>query len=182
MSGAAQRRLYEGLARGFHAGVYRYLHWLARDPDLAADLTQQTFVQIWRHPPELRGERALKAWVYRVARNEYLQHQRRARVQTVPIDDCEETEAAGSPDPQLRLERDELSRRVRGAVDRLPDACREVIVLHNMDDLSLAEVARVLEIPEGTVKSRRARAFVLLRDMLAREVGCDEMQPSSSEP
>jgi len=184
MTSAAQQRVYEGLARRFYAGVYNYLRWLCRDADLAADLTQQAFVQIWRHPPELRGEHPLKAWVYRVARNEYLQHQRRAGLRTVALD--EGMEAAGSdreaPDPQIRLEREELRQAVRAGLDRLAPAYREAVVLHHMEGLSSVETASVLGIPKGTVQSRCAKAFALLRQILAREVGCDAMQPSSSEP
>lgn len=63
-------------------------------------------------------------------------------------------------------------------VDSLPDSYREVIVLHNLEGLSLNEVAQVLGIPIGTVKSRWAKAFEMLRSMLA-EVKCDEVHQSA---
>ena len=184
MTSAARQRLYDRLARRFHTGVYRYLCWLCRDADLAEDLTQQTFVQIWRHPPQLRGNGALRAWVYRIARNECLQHQRRSGVQTVPLDDDVAAVQADhdARDPHIMLEREALHRAVRVAVARLPDACREAIVLHHMEGLSFAQAAQVLGVPKGTVQSRCAKAFALLRNTLAAEVGCDEMQPSTSEP
>jgi len=183
MTWAAHPGTYERLARRFHAGVYSYLCWLCSDADLAQDLTQATFVQVWRHPPEFRGERALRAWVYRVARNEYLQHQRRPSLETIALDESTEASAVEPPrfDPQLRLERQELVRAVRGALGRLPDTYREVIVLHNLEGFSLEQVASVLGIPKGTVKSRRAKGFALLRGLLAEEVICDEMQPSATD-
>jgi RNA polymerase sigma-70 factor (ECF subfamily) len=169
VTGARQRQaLYERLARRHYAGVCNYLRWIGRDTALAEDLTQETFVQIWRHLPEVRSEKAVRAWVYRVARNSYLQHRRRAGLNTVSLEDCGEVESAGPPEaqPDLRVERDELRRLVQAAVEELPDAYREVIVLHNLEGLSLAQVGDVLQVPVGTVKSRRARAFRRLRELL----------------
>ena len=176
---AAQgRAFFERLARRFYAGVYDYLYWLSQDVDLAEDLTQETFMQIWQHPPELRGERALRAWVFRVARNQYLQHHRRTRGRTVALDDCVDVGHVdwASPDPQVRLEREELREVLRSLLEKLPDMYREVIVLHNLEGLSLGQVAEVLEIPKGTVKSRRAKAFSMLRHLLQKqEEGTNEM-------
>jgi len=175
---AREKSSFDSLARRFYAGVFNYLCWISRDRGLAEDLTQETFMQIWQHLPEVRGERALKAWVFRVARNEYLQHRRRAGLETVALEDCVGSEAADltSPGPQLSLEREGLRRAVRGAVDKLPDHYREVILLHNLEGLSLAEIVEVLEIPVGTVKSRRAKALSMLRHLLQEEeVGNDAM-------
>jgi len=168
---------FEALARRFYAGVYNYLCWISRDRGLAEDLTQETFMRIWEHPPELRHERALKAWVYRVARNEFLQHRRRTGLDTVTFEECGEAVQvdSGSPSPQQTLEREGLRRAVRDAVEKLPDECREVIVLHNLEHLSLAQTAEVLGVPIGTVKSRRARAFSTLRHLLQEEVETDEV-------
>jgi RNA polymerase sigma-70 factor (ECF subfamily) len=169
VTGARQRQaLYERLARRHYAGVYNYLCWISRNTALAEDLTQETFVQIWRHLPEVRSEKAVRVWVYRVARNTYLQDRRRTGLDTVSLEDCGEAEPAGPPEaqPDLRVERDELRRLVQAAVADLPDAYREVIVLHNLEDLSLAQVGDVLQVPVGTVKSRRARAFRRLRELL----------------
>ena len=170
---ARRRALFEGMARRFYAGVYNYLCWLSRDTGLAEDLTQETFMQIWQHPPELRGARALKTWVYRVARNQYLQHRRRAGLETIAFEDCEAAQMtyASAADPQLRLEKEQLRRAVRRAVQALPEPYREVIVLHNVEGLSLGHVAEVLELPKGTVKSRRAKAFSMLRRLLGKQEG-----------
>jgi len=165
-----RRASFEALARRFYAGVYSYLCWISRDAGLAEDLTQEAFMQIWQHPPEFRGDRALKAWVYRIARNQYLQHRRRAGRDTVALDECAEFEPADAArNPQAALERDQLRGAVREALGKLPDGYREVIVLHNLEGLSLAQVAAVLEIPKGTVKSRRAKAFAMLRHLLHQQ-------------
>jgi len=178
MTWAAQQRQYERLARRFYAGVYNYLRWLSRDGDLARDLTQETFVQVWRHLAELRREQAAEAWIYRVARNEYLQHRRRSGLETVSLDDCAEADLAGCTglDSHVQLERQWVRQAVRSAADGLPAGYREVIALHSLEGLSISRVAQLLGIPEGTVKSRLSKAFALLRHKLAAEVKCDEMQ------
>ena len=107
---AKHQRLFEDLARRFYAGVYNYLCCISRDTALAEDLTQETFMQVWRYLPELRNERAARPWIYRVARNQFLQHQRRSGVETVALDDCGAVDLPDttSPAPQVRLEQAEL--------------------------------------------------------------------------
>ena len=73
------------------------------------------------------------------------------------------------PHPRPVLEQEAFCRTVQEAVEALPDLYREVIVLHNLEGLPLPEVATVLDVPLGTVKSRRNRAFELLRTLLPRE-------------
>ncbi len=172
-----QQRLFEDLARRFYAGVYNYLRWISRDAALAEDLTQETFMQVWQHLADMRDRKAARAWVYRIARNQFLQHRRRTGGDTAALEDCALADRADPQalSPQHSLEREELQAAVRLAVDKLPDAHREVVVLHNLEGLSLAQVAQVLEVPLGTVKSRRAKAFAALRHLLRREVGNDEV-------
>ncbi len=165
---AERERLFEDLARRHHAGVYNYLCWLSRRRELAEDLTQETFMRIWDHVTDIRDRRAARSWVFQIARNQFLQHMRSSERATTSLDDCGEAElppAVGS-DPALALERETLVEAVRAAVDSLPELCREVIVLHNLEHLSLAQTAEVLGVPIGTVKSRRARAFSALRQLL----------------
>jgi RNA polymerase sigma-70 factor (ECF subfamily) len=169
MNAARERALFERLARRYYAGVYSSLRWLGRDDALAEDLTQETFMQIWQHPPEVRGEGALRAWVYKIARNQYLQHRRRAGLETVALDGADDTADLSTPGPELHLEHEEQFRAVHVVVEKLPDHYREVIVLHNLEGLSLDQVSAVLDIPIGTVKSRRAKAFRKLRELLQQE-------------
>lgn len=167
---AGRRQMwFERVARQHYAGVYSYLCWVCREARLAEDLTQETFLRLWQHPPEVRGERPLRVWIYRVARNEYLQHRRRAGLETVALEGCLEVADETIPPPEVNLEREALGQAVREAVEKLPHLYREVIVLHNLEKLPLAQVATVLEIPVGTVKSRRAKAFTTLRSLLAEQ-------------
>ncbi len=164
------RARFERLARRHHAGVYSYLCWISRSHTLAEDLTQETFLKVWQHPPEARGEHAVRAWIYKIARNEYLQYRRRAGLTTVALEDsAADAIMDPAPAPQAILEQESFCRTVQDAVEALPELYREVIVLHNLEGLPLQQVATVLEVPLGTVKSRRNRAFEILRTLLPRE-------------
>lgn len=160
------RKTFTRLVDRFYAKVYDYLCWLTREEALAADLTQETFLCVWRHPPDLEAGGSLRAWMFKVALNVYRQQARRHAVETVPLGEAEENVPDPESEPGLALEREEFRRAVQEAVARLPERYRAVILLHNLQGLTLTEVALALEIPVGTVKSRLATAFAMLRKSL----------------
>jgi len=162
----SDRKTFTRLVDRFYAKVYDYLCWLTRNETLAADLTQETFLCLWRHPPNLEAGGSLRAWMFKVALNVYRQQARRHAVETVPLSEAEEDVPDPESEPLVVLEREELCRAVQEAVARLPERYRAVILLHNLQGLTLTEVAQALEIPVGTVKSRLATAFARLRKSL----------------
>jgi len=155
--------LYAHLVGRHYASVYNYLRWLARDEVLAADLTDEAFVQLWRYLPRPRRGGSLRAFVFKIALNLYRRHLRHDGVELLPLEEAERAPADAWHEPPLVLERDELRRHVRLAVERLPDTCRAVIPLHNLEGFTLREVAEILEVPVGTAKSRLAAGFPTLR-------------------
>ncbi len=159
-------KAFTRLVDSFHAKVYDYLCWLTRDEALAADLTEETFVRIWEHPPNLHGRGSLRAWVYKVALNVCREHARRNAAPSVPLTEAEESVSDADDEPLARLQREEIQQAVQEAVARLPDLYRPVIVLHSLQGLTLREVAEILDVPVGTAKSRLAAAFELLRRSL----------------
>jgi len=165
---AASRRdaaRFSALVQRHYARVYDYLCWLTRDPTIAEDLTQETFARVWQSPPDWRRRNASRAWVMKVALNEFRQH---ARQRGVEVDSATGSDLPTEPalSPPAVAERAELGQIVRVAVLSLPFHLREVVVLSKLEGLTLREVAEMLEIPLGTVKSRLAKAFTLLREAL----------------
>ena len=146
--------------------VYDYLCWLTGDPDVASDLTQETFIRVWRYPPEARDGRVLRAWVFKVARNVHRRHAGAAEPPPVSPEGLEDSLPDLGSEPLLDVRRAQDIGAVRRAVERLPEAYRQVIVLHNLEGMKLREVAAVLDEPLGTVKSRLATAFRILRRSL----------------
>jgi RNA polymerase sigma-70 factor (ECF subfamily) len=166
------RASLEALARHYAAPVYRYLVRLCGDATLAEDLAQEVAVQMWRSLPGRRfpNERALNSWVYTVATNAFRMHHRRKRAGEVPLDDQMYLAAGDDSNPELSAERDDLARRVRRAVELLPEAERNALLMKVFGDLRYQEISSATGEPVGTVKWRISRAYARLRQLLHPEL------------
>jgi RNA polymerase sigma-70 factor (ECF subfamily) len=153
------------LIRRHHQGVYGYLRRLGADATLAEDLTQETYAKAWRRVETLRKSSSLRAWLLTIARNEFLQWVRVERPEVRPLDEAPE-EAEDGPGTEQGLELAERDRALRRAVGRLEPDLQEAVALHYFQELSFREVATVLGLPPGTVKSRVNRAVRSLRTLL----------------
>jgi len=149
-----------------HASLYRYARALTRDPMAAEELVQETYSRAlsarkWPYPPT---EECLRPWLFTIARNHWHNSTRRPG-SSEELTDAFPDHAVDQADAVLirRL----LQSEVRDAVDGLPEALREVIVLREMESLSYEEIAGVLGCPVGTVMSRLWRAREVLRKALA---------------
>lgn len=151
----------EDLVRRWHPPLHRYVRAWLRDDSVVDDVLQTTWVGILRGLPALRTPAAIAPWIFRIARATVMSHLRRRYSAPVVTDnlDVEDT-TAEEPMRWADLER---------AVDRLGEAEREVVVLFYLDEMSLTDVAGVLDVPEGTVKSRLHRARRQLRELLEGE-------------
>jgi len=146
--------------------VYDLQCWLCGDPTAAEDLTQETFVAVWRDIGKFRGKSRLSTWVHRVARNIAMRHLKRRRGQNVPLEDAGELET--SADTETQAQRAVLQGQLREALQHVPLAQREAIVLHCLQGLSHRETANALERPLGTVKWQIAQGLHALRKALLR--------------
>jgi RNA polymerase sigma-70 factor (ECF subfamily) len=173
---SGDRAALEALARHYAAPVYRYLVRLCGDATLAEDLAQEVAVQMWRALPgrSFPNVRALNAWVYTVAANQFRMHCRRRRAGEMPLDAQIDLPAGESCDPARAAERSDLARRVRAAVDALPEAERQALLLKTFSDLRYQEISEATGEPVGTVKWRISRAYDRLRKMLLPEMGSVE--------
>lgn len=159
-----------------HKGkVYGLTLRLTGSAEDAMDLTQETFFNAWRGLPRFNGQSKFSTWLYRLATNaaiDFLRREkRRGTVSTVPLYTEEESQRAlDIPDhrftPQTELERKELQQAIQRGLERLSDEHRQALVLREVNGLSYAEIAQVLGIEEGTVKSRISRARLALRKVL----------------
>lgn len=140
----------------------------------AEDVTQEIFVEVYRSIGGFRGASSLGTWVYRVALNRCLKHQQRRPPATLPIEDALLTQADNRPDPAQSAARRELGEELHAALDHLTPEHRQVVILHELQDLTYQECAQILQIPVGTVKSRLSNAFRRLRISLGTYVLGDE--------
>ncbi len=162
-----------------HQGkVYGLTLRLTGSPEDAMELTQETFFNAWRGLPNFHAESKFSTWLYRLATNaaiDFLRRERRRRaLPVVPlVADEEDDRALDIPDrrldPQGEVERRELQAAIRRGLERLSPEHRQVLVLREFTGLSYAEIAQVLHLEEGTVKSRIARARLALRKLLLED-------------
>jgi RNA polymerase sigma-70 factor (ECF subfamily) len=144
----------------YYQQIYLYMRRLGHSSQVSEDLTQESFLQAWQHIRNLRSDKALTAWLYRIAGNVSRLHLRRRRgKETASIDRFATGQASG--DEQIS-DFDELER-LKEAVGKLPEKLREVVVLHYMQHLTISEAAEAAGVREGTLKSRLNRALTFLR-------------------
>jgi RNA polymerase sigma-70 factor (ECF subfamily) len=139
------------------------------DPEDAADALQDAFISAFRNAASFRGEAAVTTWLHRVVVNACLDRMRRRKARpTVPFPEEDgETGQRGIADPRDDLDRLELRLEIDRALAALPDDQRAAIVLVDIEGLPVSDAARLLGVPEGTVKSRCSRGRARLAVALA---------------
>lgn len=130
----------------YYAATFRMLRHLTGSREDAEDLTQQTFLVARAKIDRFRGDAGLKTWLHRIAYNEYAQWKRRRRP-TAPLT---LEQAIVEPGFGSFIEGETLLR----ALSKLSDKHRETFILHEVEELTVEEIAKLLSIPGGTVKAR----------------------------
>jgi len=175
-----RRDAFGVLVRRYEGELYGYLRRYLGDGDLAEDVFQNTFVQVFTKLDQYEAGRPVRPWLYTIATHQAIDAMRRqSRHQAVSLDQDRE-ELAGSDVPQLlgllesrapgpldQLQTEERRQLVRASVDRLPDFLRQVVVLAYYQGLKYKDVADILGIPVGTVKSRLHAALCRLHEAWA---------------
>lgn len=168
---------FEEVYRQYLPQVYSLCLRLCHSATDAEDLAQETFIRIYRHLGGFDGRASLKTWVFRVTVNLCNSRLSRRRLLTLPVRSTEDPEDEGvllvdpERDPEsLSLARD-AAERVEAALRLLQPNFRAAVVLRDIEGLSYEEIAEVLEIHIGTVRSRIARGREGLRQLLEKAEG-----------
>ncbi len=159
--------------------IYNSILKICSNRDDAAELTQDTFVKVIESIGSFRGQSSFYTWLFRVAVNLTLNHcRRRLKFSPMSLDathDKQETDTqrlsqviadSGKNDPVRLAQQKELARVVSDAIGKLQDDYRVILILRDIEQMSYAEIAEVLDIEYGTVKSRLSRARNALRERL----------------
>jgi RNA polymerase sigma-70 factor, ECF subfamily len=159
--------------------VYNSILKICQNHDDAAELTQDTFVKVLENINSFRGKSSFYTWLFRVAVNHTLNYcKRRFKLSPVSLDaendQIEESKgklaavlaAPDGPDPAVVAQQKELSQIVVNLIGQLRQEYRVVLVLRDIEQMTYAEIAEVLRIETGTVKSRLSRARAKLRELL----------------
>ena len=159
---AGDRAAAAELVDGYYQQIYLFMRRFGHDRQISEDLTQESFFNAWHHIGQLRDGKALDSWLYRIAANVsrlyWRKHKHKEVVGIEIIDSAESAE-----DGHDSVGRYEQLEELKTAVGRLPVKLRETIVLHYMQQLTIAKAAEALGVKEGTFKSRLNRALKALR-------------------
>jgi len=157
------RQAFERLVELYEVKVFRMAVMFLRDAHRAEDVAQDIFLKLWQALPAYDGRAAPSTWLYTIARNTCLTALRsEALLKTSPLDSILEPVAAGTSGGSNALNSIALER----CLERLPQIQREVITLFYLQEKSVEEVARMLDLPEGTVKSHLHRARLALATIM----------------
>jgi RNA polymerase sigma-70 factor (ECF subfamily) len=170
---AGERHLFELIMRRHNRRIFRAARAIVRDDDEAEDVMQDAYVRAYEHLGEFEGRARLSTWLTKIAVYEALARARRGRRQE-PLDTLADEPPAmptqPTPGPEERAIDAETRRLLEGAIDELPEDFRVVFVLRAVEEMSGAEAAECLGIPEETVKTRLFRARGRLQESLLRRL------------
>jgi RNA polymerase sigma-70 factor (ECF subfamily) len=170
---------YRELIRRYERPVFSLVLRMVRDRQLAEDLAQETFIKALNAIGSYRPEFKFSSWIFKIANNAAIDHLRRREIDTLSIDGAphattaEDIEATAlqvgdkGETPLAELEARELGTAIERAIGRLRPEYRSCIMLRHVEGLAYEEIAQLLELPLGTVKTYIHRARHELRDMLA---------------
>lgn len=181
---AGDTAAFELLMRRHNQRLYRLARSMLRDAAEAEDAVQDAYLSAYQSLGAFRGEASLATWLSRVVVNQCLARLRRqARrdniLPMVPMGGPDEQEVPHMPadekdTPDRALVRAELRAVLERKLDELPESFRTVFVLRSVEELTVEETARTLNLPEATVRSRHFRARSMLRESLAQDIDIAE--------
>jgi RNA polymerase sigma-70 factor (ECF subfamily) len=179
---AGDRDAFDALVARHHAAVQRLARTLTRSAAAADDVTQETFLSAWRHAGSFQGTGSVRGWLLTIAHHAAGRHLRRKAgepADPLPLEDLGlaagygAEPAAETPTPETDVAEAERRRALKAALDALPDADREILVLRDLEGLTGPEAAEALGLTLAAMKTRLHRARLKLMAAL-HEGGFDE--------
>lgn len=166
-----EKQAFNRLVMLYQTKIYNLALGYVKQEDEAKDLTQDIFVTVYRRLDKLREDNKFSAWLYQLAinhcRNRYKRLQRRGFFTNRSIDDPDSPlHLHTEQTPEKTFEQETRNRMVREAIEAMPPAEKEILVLRDIHELSYDEISEILDIPLGTVKSKLNRSRLALKERL----------------
>ena len=158
------REAFEALISEYQQKIYALSFSLLGNHEDALDTVQEVFIKIYKNISSFNGDSALSTWIFRITKNACYDHLRKNK--KFIEGEIPENMADASPLPDEVFQKKEVRRAVREALHSLPTKYKTVLLLREYEGLSYGEISKVLDISEGTVKSRISRA----REYLLKEI------------
>lgn len=162
---AGNEKAFGFLFRHYHKPLLRFAYGLGRDRQLAQDAVQEAWIRIAGTLRRLDDPRAFRSWIYRAVRWRVLDLLKKPRVPLVSLDESMTAQTVSDPPPDSAA-----AEALRGMMAKLPGIDRQALHLFYLQEMKIAEIAVVLEIPPGTVKSRLNRARTRLKDLYEHQM------------
>lgn len=166
---------FEQLIIGCQKKVFNIAYRMLGNYDDANELAQEVFLKAFRSIKSFKGDSLFSTWIYKVTTNACLDEIRKRKNKTVvSLDEkieCNDQEVKrqipdNAPTPDMEFEANELKRVLNRAIEQLPDDYKSVVVLRDIQGFSYEEIARIIDCPSGTVKSRINRGRQVLKKIL----------------
>lgn len=162
---ADKQTKYEALVHALHGDIYRYAYWLCRDPQIAEDLVQETFLRAWKAIDTLLDDKAAKAWLITILRRENARRFERKQFDLVDLDEHPLRDQGVLPSEQ-EMEHEWLRRHIA----RLPAEYQEPLLLQVLGGFSGEEIAEQLGLNKNTVMTRLFRARNQIKEAMEAAV------------
>ena len=167
---------FDLLAKRWERRLFNLIHKIIGDVETSKDIRQEVLLRVYQSAKRYRSNSHFKTWLYRVAINSSISELRKLkRRRTLPLamayDNGEEQPLENAlpdpnPQPDEIMQREEMTKYIQGALQRLPDEQRVVVVLRHYEGLKFQQIAYILNCPLGTVKSRMRHGLERLRTIL----------------
>lgn len=161
-SQTGDKKAFDELLKSIQALLFRYIYRLTGEHTLAEDILQEVFIIIYRKLRWLENPKLFRAWTYRIASREAFRHLKKEKRWARQIRDDEILEKISSAE-KAEIYEPELIAKIPELLAELSPAARAVIILHYLEEMTLAETAEILDIAPGTAKSRLAYGLENLR-------------------
>jgi RNA polymerase sigma-70 factor, ECF subfamily len=182
------QRAFKLLVERYQRKIYAVAFGMVKDKEEARDVAQEAFVKVHKYLDHFKGDASFYTWLYRITINVCIDVLRRKGVsrgdEQVEFDETVKLDAAETglgvlgtrlgTNPQKSALRRELADRITAAIQQLPEAHREILLLREVEGMSYEDLARTLDIPKGTVISRLFHARLKMQKLLKEYVELDE--------
>jgi len=166
---AGDAQAFRALVDRYRDRAYGLAFRILRSPPDAEEVAQDAFVRVWRALPRFRGEAAFATWLYRIVARQAFDRAARLKGRRAREMDLEKAGDVADPVVAAEPRMQQRALRLERLMERLSDAQKTVVTLYYYQDRSVEEVARILALPENTVKTHLSRARAALRSAWTRE-------------
>ena len=165
-------KVFESLYREYYQKVYAFLYRLCADPNLAEDLTQETFLQAYKSFHKFRGECEIFTWLAAIGKHVYFKYlkKKKLHLDAANLELVAQSYMEGDVSPEEHVHKKDVEEAVRKVVENIPKKYRDVVLLRIYAELPFSQIAQILKISESSAKVIYFRAKKMLMEVLKHEL------------